>query len=426
MEPVVIAPGGRPRCGRPRSSRTPRRCRAARREILGPGPSLAGDPRRHRPAIVGDQAPPPGVDAGRASPTRSILGGDPRAWPKPERGAPPRPPRSGPASPPPRPARRRIRRHATRRRLPAATEAEDASGSATSPGDCVVARLHGQYDGKTALLLPDGQLGFPTRLVPTDEPFVPVDGRRACANGCTTGPYAGFQVLTTAHYLILYQSTTRSPRPAAAARRPVRGLTDAFRKHDVPVHEAEFPLVAVIFPTETRLPGPQAGRPRGPGVLRDLHQPDLLLRAVGARPDPPEVCGLAQAADGGPRGDAPDPAEHRRPAPAQRLAALAGRGPGRVLRDPDVTTKKGVAWAASGMINPLHMATIRDLDDPLSNQIDRPRAEPPGGRPSRAAARSSTWSPRPADPDRLRPGLGHDPLPGAEAGRRLRARTSRR
>src|SRR5207248_1288331 len=41
-------------------------------------------------------------------------------------------------------------------------------------GRCVVARLHDQYGGKTALIRPDGQLGFPSMLVPTDEPFVPL------------------------------------------------------------------------------------------------------------------------------------------------------------------------------------------------------------------------------------------------------------
>ena len=41
-------------------------------------------------------------------------------------------------------------------------------------GECVVARFHGQYGDKTALILPDGQLGTPNRLVPTDEPFQPL------------------------------------------------------------------------------------------------------------------------------------------------------------------------------------------------------------------------------------------------------------
>src|SRR5208337_3586578 len=40
-------------------------------------------------------------------------------------------------------------------------------------GQPVVARLHGQHEGTTALILPDGQLGFPNMLVPTNEPFQP-------------------------------------------------------------------------------------------------------------------------------------------------------------------------------------------------------------------------------------------------------------
>ena len=40
-------------------------------------------------------------------------------------------------------------------------------------GQPVVARLHGQHEGTTALILPDGQLGIPNMLVPTNEPFQP-------------------------------------------------------------------------------------------------------------------------------------------------------------------------------------------------------------------------------------------------------------
>ena len=35
-----------------------------------------------------------------------------------------------------------------------------------------------------------------------------------------------------------------------------------------------------------------------------------------------------------------------------------------------VNTKKGIAWSGMGAINSLHMATLRELDDPLSNQVN--------------------------------------------------------
>jgi hypothetical protein len=42
-------------------------------------------------------------------------------------------------------------------------------------------------------------------------------------------------------------------------------------------------------------------------------------------------------------------------------------------------TKKGLTWDRLGTINPLHMATLRELDDPLSNELldDGPRANAP-------------------------------------------------
>src|SRR5262249_50386195 len=36
------------------------------------------------------------------------------------------------------------------------------------------------------------------------------------------------------------------------------------------------------------------------------------------------------------------------------------------------TTKRGVGWRGLGIVNPLHMATIRDLEDPLSLQVNGP------------------------------------------------------
>ena len=35
-----------------------------------------------------------------------------------------------------------------------------------------------------------------------------------------------------------------------------------------------------------------------------------------------------------------------------------------------VNTKKGIMWSGLGAINSLHMATIRELEDPLSNQMN--------------------------------------------------------
>src|SRR5262245_54189138 len=66
-------------------------------------------------------------------------------------------------------------------------------------GHCFVARLHGQYGGRTALIQPDGQLGFPSKLVPTDEPFVPLTAE-ALRRRLQAGPYSEYRVLPAPHY----------------------------------------------------------------------------------------------------------------------------------------------------------------------------------------------------------------------------------
>src|SRR5262249_41368138 len=93
-------------------------------------------------------------------------------------------------------------------------------------------------------------LGFPSLLIPTEEPFVPLSAEalRARLQG---GPFAEYQVLTTSHYLIFYKCQRVFAEDSARLLDDLyRGLIDVCRRHDIPVHEAEFPLVAVIFATE--------------------------------------------------------------------------------------------------------------------------------------------------------------------------------
>src|SRR5262249_50487783 len=125
----------------------------------------------------------------------------------------------------------------------------------------------------------------------------------------------------------------------------------------------------------------------------------------------------AQAADGGARGDAPDPPEHRDPSPAERLAALAGRGPGGILLAADDDAEGGELG------RPRPGQPVAHGDDPRPGrpglalrQGGRPPAsgprppDPPGRVPGHALG---------PDPDRLRAVLGPDALPGHEARDRL-------
>ncbi len=90
-------------------------------------------------------------------------------------------------------------------------------------------------------------------------------------------------LLKTDHYLIFYKSSLAFAQDSGRLLDDLyAGLIDAFRRNGFPVHETEFPLVAVIFATERDFRGSQAGRPPGSGLLRILHQSDLLLPEVRA------------------------------------------------------------------------------------------------------------------------------------------------
>jgi len=104
------------------------------------------------------------------------------------------------------------------------------------------------------VLLPDGQLGFPRagtdKLAYTDEPFRP-ETADEMSQELLAGPFAGFHALRKGHYLVLYQSTeTFAEASLKLLEELYKGLTKAFGERGIPVHEPEFPLVAVIFRTE--------------------------------------------------------------------------------------------------------------------------------------------------------------------------------
>ncbi len=107
-----------------------------------------------------------------------------------------------------------------------------------------------RYGDKTTLILPDGQLGIPSMLVPTDQPFQPITAEEL-GKRLLNGPFKGYKLLKTDHYLILYQSTQAFAKNSGRLLDDLyEGLIEAFDRNGIPVHESEFPLVAVIFATE--------------------------------------------------------------------------------------------------------------------------------------------------------------------------------
>jgi hypothetical protein len=237
--------------------------------------------------------------------------------------------------------------------------------------ECVVARFHGQYGDQAAIIMPDGQLGAPSRLVPTEEPFQPLTADQLLTL-LHHGPYADYQVLKTEHYLIFYKSTTAFAQDSGRLLEDLyRGLIDAFRRNKIPVHESEFPLVAVIFATEADFRNHQRVDPQVQAYY-EYGTNRIFFYAKSERDRvEPKVAALLK----------PQTVAHEG---AHQILSNIGIQP-RPCAWPlwlveglaeycatTVSTKRGISWSGMAAINSLHMATIRELEDPYANQLNGP------------------------------------------------------
>ena len=253
--------------------------------------------------------------------------------------------------------------------------------------NCVVARLHGRYDDKTALILPDGQVCYPNRLVPTDEPFQPLTADQL-ETVLRAGPYAEYNLLRTDHYLIFYKSTPAFAQDSGRLLDDLyKGLIEAFRRNGFPVHDREFPLVAVIFATERDFRAHKQVDRQVQAYYefftnriffyqkseRDLIEPKL---ATLLKPQTVAHEGAHQILSN--IGLQPRPCAWP-PWLVEGLPSTARR----------LTPRKG--WSGGmAAINSLHMVTLRELDDPLSNEIAGAKHPSDSGCPA-----------TPVDPDRV-------------------------
>jgi len=234
-------------------------------------------------------------------------------------------------------------------------------------GRQVVARLHGHREGESVLMLPDGRLGVPSMLVPTDEPFVPTPAEDVARNLQAT-EFAGFGLHRTDHYVILHQSADDGfARSTGKLLEDLyQRLLEAFRKHDVPVHEVEFPLVAVIFRTEDEF---RAFRPVAHDVQAyyEISSNRIFLydQPSGGRAGP-EIDSLLKpqmVAHEGTHQILQNIGVHPRLSewPLWLVEGLA-----EYCATPSSSRKGGPAWDGLGQINNLHMATLREIEDPVS------------------------------------------------------------
>ena len=249
----------------------------------------------------------------------------------------------------------------------------DASGKA------VVAREHGMLKDQMAVVLPDGTIGWPTTQVFTEDPFVPstID---ALEQTLHDGEYATFRVIKTAHYLVFYQSSERFARDSAdLLEKLYERLSGALRKQKIPVTDAEFPLVAVIFRSEDDF---RANREiaREVQAYYEILSNRIFFYEKGKRDSAaPEVSAFRK----------PQTVAHEgthqilhnigvqprmSPWPIWFVEGLA-----EYCSPPRSSKKGGLTWDGLGQVNPIHLATIRDLDDPMAGEV-RGGPRPPSAR----------------------------------------------
>jgi Protein of unknown function (DUF1570) len=237
---------------------------------------------------------------------------------------------------------------------------------------CVVARYYGRDGDKTVVLLPDGQLGKTTSLIPTPEPFQPAsaDEMRELLHN---GPFAEYSVLKTEHYLIFYQSSRAFAQDSGRLLEELyRGLITAFNRNEIEAHESEFPLVAVIFATERDFRAHKEVPPQVQAYYEfftnriyfyEKSDRDRLEPKVAALLKPQTVAheGSHQVLSN--IGVQPRPSSW----PLWLIEGLA-----EYCATTAKSKKGGIEWQKMGVVNALHMATLRELDDPLANQPNEP------------------------------------------------------
>jgi hypothetical protein len=363
MEPMVISLGGRGRAIRVRQPASGP-CRA-----FGPGPSLLVSLASLTALLPllsearGQTGLNEKVASAAPSGQHSLLARPPKVAPRPGTQAPPSLPGTvSPVPPTPVPSSRTP-----------AVETNVLANQRFKVLDehrkCVVARFHGQDGDKTALILPDGQLGFVDRLVPTPEPFQPLAPDQL-ETELRDGPFAEYNILKTEHYLIFYKSSlTFAQSSGRLLDELYKGLIEAFRRNGFPVHETEFPLVAVIFATERDFRAHKQVDPQVQAYYEFFTNRIFFYQKSERDLIEPKVATLLK----------PQTVAHEG---AHQILSNIGLQPRPCAWPPwlveglaeycatTVTTKKGIVWRGMAAINSLHMATLRELDDPLSNHVN--------------------------------------------------------
>ena len=229
-------------------------------------------------------------------------------------------------------------------------------------GRGVVARVYARSGDRTLALLPDGQLGFPDRLVPTPEPFVAATPE-SMSRDLAEGAFAKFKITPSPHYLVASQGSARFTADSVKLLEDLyEGLTKALKVSGVAIRPPEFPLVAIIFQTERDFRAYKEVAPEIQAYYEIFTNRIYLYETSENDQDSPEISALRRpqtvAHEGAHQvlqniGVQPRLA----PWPPWLIEGLAE------FCSPPAVRRGGPGWAGLGKVNPLHMATIRDLAD---------------------------------------------------------------
>ncbi|MEW4569344.1 DUF1570 domain-containing protein [Tautonia sp. JC769] len=239
-------------------------------------------------------------------------------------------------------------------------------------GRVLVGRVYARGPGGPVVQLPDGSLGWPEGEVLTGLPFHPWSAQQV-AGSFRNGRNRDFRVVERSPYVVLTEGSDAFAEQAADLLQTLyHDLTACFEDGGIPVTEPEFPLVAVIYRDEAAF---RRYRPVDPDVRayyevvsnriilyesspQDLRAPEL---AALSRPQTIAHEGIHQILQN--VGIQPRLADW----PPWLVEGLAEYYSPAALPDPSPESRAD--WgdygrANFGRVNPLHMATLIDLQDP--------------------------------------------------------------
>jgi hypothetical protein len=236
-------------------------------------------------------------------------------------------------------------------------------------GQPIVARILGRDGDRTAVVLPDGQVGWPDGLIYTDRSFQSAS-KAAIRDRLLAREFAGFHAIETEHYLVLYQGTKSFAQASASLLENLyKSLSHALNRRDVPVHEAEFPLVAIIFKSEDDFRRHKPVAPDVQAYYEILSNRIFLYERSRKDQAAPEVSALRK----------PQTVAHEGTHQILQNIGVQPRlsswplwlveGLAEYCASTKFAKNGSPTWAGLGQVNVLHMATLRDLEDPLSTMV---------------------------------------------------------